>query len=62
MPEYKVVTEGAPNEIWASGFYGEDGRLKAQQRIDDGYWHRYMYLHDRHKTLVVVPIFTPPRT
>ena len=48
---YKVITQGAPLEVWASGFAD---RAKAQRMVDEGYWHRYMYLKDRHKVLVVV--------
>lgn len=51
---YKVVTEGAENEKWATGFYGENGKQKAQERIDEGYFHRYMYESDRNKKLIVV--------
>lgn len=51
---YKVVTKGAENEVWASGFYGEQGKAKAQKRIDEGYWHRLMYEQDKSKTLIVV--------
>lgn len=54
MKEYHVITEGQPNEIWAAGFYGDEGRDKAARQIAEGYWHRYMYAHDKHKTLVVV--------
>lgn len=52
--EFKVVTDGSPNELWASGFYGEHGRAKAQRMVDEGYWHRFMYAKDKHKTLIVV--------
>jgi hypothetical protein len=30
--EYKVVTDGSPNEVWATGFYGDYGKAKAQKR------------------------------
>jgi hypothetical protein len=52
---YKVVTKGAPLEVWAMGFHGESGKARAEKLIAEGYWHRYMYAHDRHKTLEVVP-------
>lgn len=52
--QYKVVTEGSPNEVWASGFYGDAGKTKAEQRIAEGYWHRFMYERDRQKKLIVV--------
>ncbi len=48
---YKVIIEDAPNEVWAVGFYGKE---KAQNRIDTGYFHKYMYESDKHKTLIVV--------
>lgn len=50
---YKVVTKGNENEVWATGFYGESGKEKAQQRIDEGYYHKYMYKKDKSKELVV---------
>lgn len=52
---YKVVTQGAPNEVWASGFYGDYGKEKAERWVREGYWHRHMYPKDKHKTLIVVP-------
>lgn len=54
--EYKVVTEGEVNEVWGTGFYGDYGKQKAQSRIDEGYFHRYMYEKDKHKKLIVIPI------
>lgn len=56
MTEYKVVTDGAPLEVWATGFYGDPGKTKAQKRIDEGYFHRYMYEKDKHKKLIVIPV------
>lgn len=56
MKEYKVITENSPNELWASGFYGDDGREKAQRMIREGYWHFHMFARDKHKRLVVVPV------
>lgn len=56
MSEFKVVTEGSPNELWASGFYCDEGREKAQRMIDEGYWHRFMFAADKHKKLAVVPV------
>jgi len=48
---YKVVSECNKNEVWATGFYS---REKAQNRIDEGYFHQYMYDRDKHKKLIVV--------
>lgn len=48
---YKVVSEERHNEVWASGFYD---RQKAQNRIDEGYFHRFMYETDKHKKLIVI--------
>ena len=48
---YKVVSEECHNEVWASGFYDKQ---KAQRRIDEGYFHRFMYECDKHKKLIVV--------
>ena len=48
---YKVVSEECHNEVWASGFYD---RQKAQNRIDEGYFHRFMYETDKHKKLIVI--------
>ena len=55
MASYKVVTEGAPTELWASGFYGEDGKAKAERMVAEVYWHRLMYEKDRAKILAVIP-------
>jgi len=52
--KYKVVTENSTNEVWASGFYGDSGKIKAQKRIDEGYFHKYMYEADKSKKLIVV--------
>ena len=54
--EYKVVTDGDENELHALGFYGDAGKKKAQDRIDSGYFHKYMYDYDKHKKLIVVPV------
>ena len=48
---YKIVTKGSENEVWAVGFYSKE---KAQKKIDEGYWHKYMYDKDKHKTLIVI--------
>ena len=48
---YKVVTKDSVNEVWASGFYS---KLKAQQRVDEGYFHKFMYESDKHKVLIVI--------
>jgi hypothetical protein len=52
--EYKVVTEDSPNEVWATGFYGDYGKAKAEKIIDEGYFHKYMYESDKSKKLIVV--------
>lgn len=51
--EYVVITEGLSHEVWGTGFYGEEGKQKAQNRIDEGYFHKHMYESDRHKKLIV---------
>lgn len=48
---YKVVSECDNNEVWATGFYSKE---KAQQRIDEGYFHQFMYEQDKCKKLIVV--------
>ena len=48
---YKVVSELNNNEVWATGFYSKE---KAQQRIDEVYYHRCMYEQDKVKKLIVV--------
>jgi len=48
---YKVVSERNHLEVWATGFYSIE---KAQTRIDEGYFHQYMYQADKHKKLIVV--------
>jgi hypothetical protein len=52
--EYEVVTEGNPNEVWATGFQGESGKEKAQKLVDNGYFHLYMYKTDKDKKLIVI--------
>lgn len=52
---YKVVTQGDELCVWAAGFHGDEGKEKAERMISQGYWHRYMYDKDKHKTLIVVP-------
>ena len=47
---YKVVTENNHNEVWAIGFHSKE---KAQNLIDTGYFHRYMYEQDKNKTLII---------
>lgn len=48
---YKVVSECNHLEVWAIGFYSKE---KAQKRINEGYFHKYMYDADKHKKLIVV--------
>ena len=48
---YRVVSECNNNEVWASGFYSKE---KAQKRIDEGYFHKFMYEKDKNKKLIVV--------
>ena len=45
---YKVVSECNKNEVWATEFYSKE---KAQQRIDEGYYHQFMYEQDKGKKL-----------
>lgn len=49
---YKVVTKGAELEVWGRGFYSKE---RAEAKVKSGYFHRYMYQKDKHKTLIVVP-------
>lgn len=49
---YKVVSACNKNEIWATGCYSNE---KAQNRIDEGYFHQYMFGSDKHKKLIVLP-------
>jgi len=51
MKSYKVVSECDKNEVWAKGFYDKE---KAQERINTGYFHKFMYQRDKHKTLIVI--------
>ena len=48
---YKVVSECDKNEVWGTGFYSKE---KAQQRINEGYFHKYAYEKDKDKKLIVV--------
>lgn len=49
---YKIVSECNIHEVWATGFYNKE---KAQTKIDDGYFHRFMHPEDKHKKLIVIP-------
>ena len=48
---YKVVSECNNNEVWASGFYSKE---KAQKRIYEGYYHKFMYDDDKNKKLIII--------
>ena len=61
LAEYAVVTSDNHDEVWASGFYGDTGRERAQRLVDEGYWHRLMYQRDRHKTLIVSRVIRKAR-
>ncbi len=52
--KYKVVTEFNELEVWATGFHGVLGKVIAQARIDNGYYHQYMNEKDKGKKLIVV--------
>jgi hypothetical protein len=47
---YKVISECNKNEVWGTGFYSKE---KAQNRINEGYFHKYMYEEDKHKKLII---------
>lgn len=40
--EYEVRATNYPNFLMASGFYGEQGKAKAQGLINDGYFHKHI--------------------
>ena len=48
---YKVVSECNNNEVWATGFCSKE---KAQNRINKGYFHRFMYEKDKNKKLIII--------
>ena len=48
---YKVVSECNNNKVWATGFYS---KYKAQKRIDEGYFHKFMNEKDKIKKLIVI--------
>jgi hypothetical protein len=48
---YKVMSKDHPNELWGIGFYSKE---KAQRRIDEGYYQKYMCEKDKSKKLIVV--------
>jgi len=48
---YKVVSECNNNEVWATGFYS---KKKAQKRINEGYFQKFMYEKDKGKKLIVL--------
>lgn len=48
---YKVVSKCDKKEVWASGFYSKE---KAQNKIDEGYFHKFMYEKDKSKKLIII--------
>jgi hypothetical protein len=47
---YKVISKCNNNEVWGSGFYSKE---KAQNKINEGYFHKYMHKKDKHKKLII---------
>ena len=48
---YKVVSECNNKEDLASGFYS---KKKKKKRIDEGYFHNFMYEKDKSKKLIII--------
>jgi hypothetical protein len=40
--EYEVIVTNYPNFLMSAGFYGEQGKAKAQKMIDEGYFHKHI--------------------
>lgn len=40
----------------AIGIFSRPGKNKAQKRIDEGYYDRFMYEEDKGKKLIVIPV------
>lgn len=39
--EYMIIEKGNPLAIHSVGYFGESGRIIAQERVDSGYCSRY---------------------
>lgn len=52
MEKYKIVEKGNIRAIHSVGYYGEEGKNKAQKRIDTGECHKYW--SDKDKEFIVV--------
>lgn len=40
--EYEVRATNYPNFLMATGYYGNQGKEKAQRLIDEGYFHKHI--------------------
>jgi len=54
MAKYKVIASNYDNFLMATGFYGESGKQKAQERIDSGYFNKYLMPELKDATFIVV--------
>lgn len=48
--KFKVVSECNHLEVW--GYF--DSKERAELRIKEGYFKKFMYLKDQYKTLIVI--------
>lgn len=48
---FMIVTAGNWLEVWSVGYAS---REKAQERVDTGFYKKYMYPQDKNKKLVVI--------
>lgn len=50
MGKYAIVSENNPKECWGIG----NDKNGMQQRIDSGYYHKFMYEKDKGKKLIII--------
>lgn len=53
--EYEVRATNYPNFLMATGYYGEQGKEKAQRLIDEGYFNKYLMDDIKDAIFIVVP-------
>lgn len=53
--EYHVIASNYKHFTMATGFYGEQGKNKAQRLIDEGYFNRYLMPEIKDALFIVVP-------
>jgi hypothetical protein len=52
--EYEVRSSNYPNFLMATGYYGEQGKAKAQRLIDEGYFNKHLMPEFKDAIFIVV--------